>query len=680
VPFDPQRLGQADEQEQKRLLRAMAVAGFGSANVMLLSVAVWAGHSQGMGPATRDLMHWISALVTMPAILYAALPFAKSAFAALRSGRTNMDVPITIGVTLATAMSLAETMAGGMHAYFDGAIMLLFFLLIGRYLEHAARGRARSAAEHLLSLHAAAVTVVEADGTARVLPPDQVRVGMTVLVAPGQRVPVDGKIRDGVSDLDTSLITGETVPAAARPGDAVFAGTLNLTSALRLTVTAVGEGTLLAEIVRMMEVSEQGRARYVALADRVSRSYAPVVHLTALVTFLAWVFLFGLSWQPALLIAVTVLIITCPCALALAVPVVQVVTSGRLMRQGVLLKNATALERLSKVDTVVFDKTGTLTEGRPEMLRDGVDPEDLRLAAGLAGASKHPLARALARAAGAVPVAEGVRETPGSGLSLDTPEGELRLGSRRFTGASSGASPVDQGESPGPELWLARPGRDPVRFAFTDALRPDAVAVVRALKAQGKRVHLLSGDRRPAVAAVAAVLGIEDWHAERQPADKAAFLESLAAEGRTVMMVGDGLNDAPALATASVSMSPSTAVDVSQTAADVVFQGTLLRPITEVLDVSRRADKLVRQNFALALLYNVFTVPLAMAGMVTPLIAALAMSSSSLVVIANALRLARRRAGTDEANGRTALPDPGRPRPGSAGPRGLPVVSQVRPV
>jgi Cu2+-exporting ATPase len=273
-------------------------------------------------------------------------------------------------------------------------------------------------------------------------------------------------------------------------------------------------------------------------------------------------------------------------------------------------------------------------------------------------------------------VAEGVRETPGSGLSLDTPEGEIRLGSRRFTGAS----PVDQAEAPGPELWLARPGRDPVRFAFTDALRPDAVAVVRALKAQGKRVHLLSGDRRPAVAAVAQVLGIEDWHAERQPADKAAFLESLAAEGRTVMMVGDGLNDAPALAAASVSMSPSTAVDVSQTAADVVFQGTLLRPITEVLDVSRRADKLVRQNFALALLYNVFTVPLAMAGMVTPLIAALAMSSSSLVVIANALRLARRRAGTDEANGRTALPDPGRPRPGSAGPRGLPVVSQVRPV
>ncbi|WP_207480833.1 heavy metal translocating P-type ATPase [Arenibaculum pallidiluteum] len=676
VPFDPEKLGQAEAQEERRLLRAMAVAGFGSANVMLLSVAVWAGHAQGMGPATRDLMHWVSALITMPAILFAALPFAKSAWAALRRGRSNMDVPITIGVTLATAMSLAETIRSGEHAYFDGAVMLLFFLLIGRYLDLRARGRARSAAEHLLSLNAAAVTVVEADGTLRVLPPDRVAPGMTVLVAAGQRVPVDGRIADGVSDLDAGLITGETVPAAVRPGDAVFAGMTNLTAALRLTVTAVGEGTLLAEIVRMMEVSEQGRARYVALADRVSRAYAPVVHLAALGTFLAWVLGAGLAWQPALLIAVTVLIITCPCALALAVPVVQVVASGRLMRRGVLLKTATALERLARIDTVVFDKTGTLTEGRPELAGAPPGAGALREAASLAGASRHPLARALARAAGPVPVAAGVRETPGAGLSLDTPAGEIRLGSAAFTGVPAELA----SDAAGPELWLARPGAAPVRFGFTDVLRPDAGAVVAALKARGLRIHLLSGDRPAAVAAAAGALGIEDWRAACKPADKAAFLEALRAEGRQVLMVGDGLNDAPALAAADVSMSPATAVDVSQTAADVVFQGRLLGPVAETLETARRADRLVRQNFGLALAYNVFTVPLAMAGLVTPLIAALAMSGSSLVVIGNALRLARRGNPKDDAHGRAALSDPGRPVARPHGPGRLPLGAEVRPV
>ena len=437
VPFDPEKLDAAEAVRERELLRALGVAGFSAANVMLMSVAIWAGHSQGMGPATRDLLHWVSALIAMPAILYAAKPFFRSAWSALKSRRTNMDVPISIGVTLATGMSLAETIRGAEHAYFDSAITLLFFLLIGRYLDMRARGRARSAAEHLLSLNASAVTVLDEDGGSRVVRPEQVAVGMAVLVAAGERIPVDGRVADGVSDIDTGLISGESVPGAARPGDKVFAGTLNLTAPLRLDVTAVGEGTLLAEIVRLMEMAEQGRARYVALADRVSRAYAPVVHLTALATFLGWVFIAGTAWQPALLNAIAVLIITCPCALALAVPVVQVIASGRLMRQGILLKSATALERLTEIDTVVFDKTGTLTEGRPELHAGGLSDSDLRLAASLAASSRHPLARALCRAVPGVAVAAGVREIPGSGLALDGPDGEIRLGSRRFTGAAA---------------------------------------------------------------------------------------------------------------------------------------------------------------------------------------------------------------------------------------------------
>ncbi|AVM75884.1 heavy metal translocating P-type ATPase metal-binding domain-containing protein [Magnetospirillum gryphiswaldense] len=636
VPFDPAKLGRETEKHEKQLLRAMAVAGFAAGNVMLLSVSVWAGHFSHMGAHTRDLMHWISALIVLPAVLYCIRPFLYSALAALSNKRTNMDVPISLGVLLASGMSLAETIRGGEHAYFDSAITLLFFLLIGRYLDSRARGRARSAAEHLLTLDAVAVSVLEDDGSQRLCPPNQVKTGQIVLVAAGERIGVDGTIVQGRSDVDTSLITGESVPAAVDVGGRVFAGTINLSAPLRLQVAAVGERTLLAEIVRMMEVAEQGRAKYVALADRVARWYAPVVHVAALSTFLGWVVLGGIPWQVALLHAVAVLIITCPCALALAVPVVQVIASGRLLRQGILLKSATALERVAEIDVVVFDKTGTLTVGKPELLQDGAwTADDLRLAASLAVSSHHPLARALAAAAPAVaPLADAIEE-PGRGMVA----GAWRLGSRAHVGMDD-----DEAVS-GPELWLAGPGRAPLRFGFADRPRDDAAQVLSALRGRGLRIELLSGDRAPTVRQLAERLGIDQWQAGCTPAAKVARLEELKAQGQRVMMVGDGLNDAPALSAAHVSLSPSSAVDVSQTAADVVFQGERLGPVAEICEVAARSRRLVSQNFALALGYNVFTVPLAVAGHVTPLIAAIAMSTSSLVVIGNALRLTRGRKG-----------------------------------
>jgi Cu2+-exporting ATPase len=542
-------------------------------------------------------------------------------------------VPITIGVVLTTAMSLMETLRGGTYVYFDAATALLFFLLIGRYLDSRARGRARSAAEHLLSLGAVAVTVLDSQGIRHLWPVERVFSGMTVLIAAGERIGVDGMVADGLSEVDSSLISGETTPLAVSPGSDVFAGQVNLSAALRVTVRAVGERTLLAEIVRLMEVAEQGRSRYVAVADRVARLYAPVVHLMALATFAGWLTLTMTPWQGALLNAVSVLIITCPCALALAVPVVQVVASGRLLRRGVLVKSATALERLAAVDEVVFDKTGTLTLGRPELIDGEWTDEDLRLAASLAAASRHPLARALARAAPEAAVAAGVCEVPGCGLMLDA----VRLGSRAWLALPDAPT----GE---PELFLSRPGRPFVRFAFRDALRCDAAEVVAALRRSGLAVELLSGDRPAAAAAAAAAAGIDAWRAGCTPADKCGRLAELAGEGHKVLMIGDGLNDAPALAAAHVSMSPATAIDVSQTAADIVFQGDRLGPVVEALAVARSAARLVRQNFALAVAYNLVTVPLAVCGLVTPLIAAIAMSASSIVVIGNALRLARGRA------------------------------------
>ncbi|GIK98132.1 MAG: copper-translocating P-type ATPase [Alphaproteobacteria bacterium] len=637
VPYDPELLGAESDRRDKALLRAMAVAGFAAGNVMLLSVSIWAGHVEGMSPATRDLFHWISALIVLPAVAYSGRPFFASALAALKARRANMDVPISLAVILTPAISLAETFRGGEHAYFDSAITLLFFLLVGRYLDSRARGRARSAAEQLVALGGAAVTVLAPDGSMSSILPRDARPGMIVLVPAGGRIGIDGRIVEGESSLDTSLISGESLPAAAGPGDPVFAGTLNLSAPLRLEVTAVGEETLLAEIVRLMESAEQGRARYVALADRVARLYSPVVHSLAALTFAGWM-LAGASWQPALLNAIAVLIITCPCALALAVPVVQVVASGRLMRRGILLKSATALERLAEADTVVFDKTGTLTTGRLALVaEDGRDPAALELAASLAAASSHPLARALVRAAPRAAPARGVREVPGGGLVLPRAEGEIRLGSRSFCGVA------EEGDAVGPELWLARPGAAPVRFAFRDDLRPDAAEVVSRLRGRNMRVELLSGDREATVGAVARALGIPAWRGRATPQDKAARLAELAAAGRRVLMVGDGLNDAPALAAAHVSMSPASAADISRTTADVVFQGEPLAPVPETLAVAGAADRLVRQNIALALLYNAIAVPLAVLGFVTPLVAAIAMSSSSVLVIANALRLARRR-------------------------------------
>lgn len=634
IPFDPGLVDEAHERGERELLRAMGIAGFAAGNVMILSVAVWAGVD--MGPATKDFLHWISALVALPAIFYAGMPFFRSAGEAIRSGRLNMDVPISVGVAMTAAMSLSETIRSGPYAYFDAALTLLFFLLAGRYLDRRARGRARASAAQLLAISVRPVTVVSGEGDARRVAPGEVRSGQIVLVASGERIGVDGRIVEGNSTVDESIVTGEAMPKPVSAGAMVFAGFVNLGPALRVETTAAGNGTLLAEIVRMVEVAEHGRSRFVAIAERITRLYAPLVHVAALATFLTWFFWLGVDWQVAMLYAVATLIITCPCALGLAVPAVQTIASGRLMRGGILLKSATALERLAEVDTVVFDKTGTLTLGRPTMVADArVAPETVRLAASIAANSKHPLARALANACPSAMAASGVVEHPGAGLEY----AGFRLGSRKFCDIQQEPS-MDQA---GLEIWLRGPDDRAVRFAFSDSVREDAAETVSALQSRGYRVELLSGDRSETVHAIATRLGIDEYRAEVTPAEKAARLESLRKSGRRVLMVGDGLNDAPALAIAHASLSPASGADIAQVSSDAVFQGLRLRAVLDILDVANRAKVLVRQNIALSIGYNIIAIPLAVAGMVTPPIAAALMSSSSIAVVANALRLSRGR-------------------------------------
>lgn len=635
VPFDATTSETFAQKEEKFLLRCLAVAGFASANLMLISIPLWGSDASTMGDATRTLFHWIQAAIAIPAIAYCGQPFYRSAWNALKEKHTNMDVPISVAVILATLMSLFETATHGTHSYFDSGVMLLFFLLIGRYLEARAKGRARAAAQDLLQMMTGFATALNADGTQQQIPFAEITSGMTLLVAAGEKIGADGEIINGTSEIDTSLITGESLPQSVTIGAQVFAGTLNLSTPLTVRVTKAHDRSLIAEIVKLMETAEQSQARYVTLADRISSWYTPAVHALAAATFAGWMLWGNVAWQQALLYAATVLIITCPCALGLAVPVVQVLASSKLMRAGILLKSGSALERLATITHAVFDKTGTLTLGKPRLINaTQYHPNDLQLAASLAAHSKHPLAQAVAQSwNGELFPLQAVQEVSGCGIEAHDGRLNLRLGKASWCGIKS-----EDGDA-SPELWLAVEGEAPLRFQCEDALRDDAKTVLEKLRSLGIKISLLSGDRESAVETIATELGIDDRRAALTPKEKAEIIAQMKHEGAQVMMAGDGLNDAPSLASATVSLSPTSAMDITQNAADIVFQGNQLQPVLTALGTARFSQQLVRQNFILAIAYNVIAIPLAVAGYVTPLIAAIAMSSSSLLVIGNAMRL-----------------------------------------
>ncbi len=618
----------------RRLLSRLAVAGFAAMNIMMFSVSNWAGSDAS--ETTHHLFHWISAIIAVPAVAYAGQPFFSSALEALKRWRLNMDVPISLAIVLSTAMSLFQTIKGGGQVYFDAGVSLLFFLLIGRYLDQQVRVRARGAAENLLSLKAQWAHVIGSDGSVERLPSRLVEPGMRIAVAAGERFPADGVIAQGATSIDESLITGETLPRDVEANATVYAGSVNLGAPVEMEARAAEADTLLAQIARLMETAEQARGRYVRLADRAAQLYAPAVHTLALTAFIGWM-IAGAGWEYSLTIAISVLIITCPCALALAVPAVQVAASARLFDRGILLKAADGLERLADADTVVFDKTGTLTAGVPSLANGAeIGDADLKDAAALASSSRHPYAQAVAAAAkqrfGSVQAASGTEEATGAGLRRISEAGEERLGSASWCGVA----PEDAGSA---SLWYVRPGAKPAAFRFEDKLREDAAQAIAVLRDAQYDILLLSGDREEAVRSAASAAGIEDWHAALKPQEKIERIEALKAQGHHVLMVGDGLNDAPALAAAHASLSPSTAADVSQTASDAVFQGAKLMPVIELLATARKTRTMAFQNFAIAAGYNMLFIPLAMAGMVTPLIAAIAMSTSSIIVTVNALRL-----------------------------------------
>jgi Cu2+-exporting ATPase len=618
---------------RNQLLLAIGVSGFAAANIMMLSVSVWSGADA----ATRDMFHWISAMIAAPALVYGGRFFFKSAWSGLKRRRTNMDVPISLAVTLSYAVSLWETMHHGEHAWFDASVSLLFFLLIGRTLDHVMREKARAAINGLARLAPRGAQLMMPDGSRHYIPVEEIAVGDNIAIAAGQRIPVDGMIVSGESDVDLSIVTGESSTVAVAAGSALNSGAMNLTGSLVLRATKVARDSLLSEIIGLMEAAEGGRARYRRVADRAAALYSPAVHLLALASFLAWGLLGG-DWKQAMLVAVAVLIITCPCALGLAVPVVQVVAAGELFRRGIVVKDGSALERLADADIVAFDKTGTLTMGRPRLVRIDSIAGNRAIVCAMAAHSRHPLSQGLVRDIDiSYPFAfDRVTEIAGGGLEAWQGADFYRLGNRAFA-CGTGLTPA--GDTPFSEVVLSKNGVDLARFLFDDTLRPGAAETFRQLAAAGIETLIVSGDRQAVVDNTARALGIGKALGDLGPKQKVEELQRLGAEGYRVLMVGDGINDAPALAAAQVSMAPATASDVGRQAADLIFFNDRLDAVPEAIAVARRSASLIRQNFALAIGYNVLAVPIAIAGLATPLIAAVAMSTSSIIVVTNALRL-----------------------------------------
>lgn len=610
----------------KHLLLRIAVAGFALMNVMMFSFAVWFGAND----VTREVFHWLSAAIALPAAAYAAQPFFANAAQALRVARLNMDVPISVAIALALGLSTFEVASGGHAAYFDAALSLTFFLLCGRYLEHRMRHEARSAATQLSALEVPTVTLMTKRGPVQTAVAD-LYIGDQVQIQAGGRIPVDGVQISDIATIDRAFITGESRPAQTVTGDTLEAGAISLAGPVTLRATHVGDDTTLRRLAAMIEVAEGARNRFTAIADRAATIYAPAVHLLALATFVGWMVLDG-DLRHALNVAVAVLIITCPCALGLAVPAVATVATGRLFRAGLLVKHETALERLARIDTVVLDKTGTVTTSQPSINIDRLSGTERDIALALAQTSAHPLSKSLAQQL----ISESVKPAPVTSISEHSGRGlqgslaglPVKLGSDSFVGATA----------PAGGLWLRLGDADPIHLDVSETLQPGAVEAVSSLIGAGLTVQLLSGDSLSATRSIAEKLGGIDFSASVSPAQKIAFVEALEADGARVLMIGDGLNDAAALAAATASISPASALDVARTASDIVMLGTGLTGIPVAVQTARLAQRLVKQNFAIAAGYNMLAIPLAVCGLATPMLAAIAMSTSSITVLANALR------------------------------------------
>lgn len=644
-PYDAGRAEERLRRERGVLLWRLFIAGFSMMQVMMYAVPVYIADG-AMTPDIEQLMRIASLVLTLPVALWSAVPFYSGAWRDLRRWRVGMDVPVTLGIVIAFAASVYATATASGTVYFDSVSMFVFLLLGARFLEMEARAKAVRTQERLVRLVPATAERILADGSGERIAAAALRPGDLVRVRPGEAIPADGTVVEGSSKADEALLTGESRPVSKRPGDPLTGGALNLDGVVTMRVTRIGEDTVLAGIVRLMDRAQTEKPRIAQLADHVARWFVAVLLLLTLATFALW---WQIDPQQALWVAVAMLVVTCPCALSLATPAALTAATGSAYRDGVLVTRGAALETLARATHFVFDKTGTLTSGRMALagvraLGTETSAQCLALAAALESWSEHPVGRALVAAANGVhPVASGVSAVTGQGIEGSVGGRQLRIGRPEFVAALHGQALPPDLECVPDAVAVVALGDDRgwiALFLLDDVVRHDAPALVRDLAAGGAQVSLLSGDRRQRVAHTAFELGITDYAGGATPADKLAYVEKLQASGAVVAMIGDGVNDAPVLAKAQVSIAPGSGTELAQVSADIILLSDRLDVLAGTVRNARRTLRVIRQNLGWAMAYNAVALPLAMAGLVTPLVAAIGMSTSSLLVVLNALRLA----------------------------------------
>ena len=638
-PFDPGRQEEIYKKERSAALKRLAVAGLGAMQVMMLAIAMYAGDYQGMDINLEHFMRWISMIIAVPVILYSARPFFSSAYRDLKRKQLGMDVPVSLAIGLAFLASCWATITRSGEVYFDSVTMFTFFLLSGRFLEMSARQKAGQAAEELVKLLPAMATRITGSGD-EVVAVSDLEPGDRVRVRPGESIPADGVVEEGISSVDESLLTGESIPLAKQQGHEVIGGTVNVESPLVIRISKVGEETILASIQRLLDRAQTEKPAIATVADRVAAYFVGfLLLLSGLVGYWWW------QHQPeqAFWVVLSLLVVTCPCALSLATPAALTAATGSLTRTGVLTTRGHALETLSQVSHFVFDKTGTLTSGRLSLesveLHAALSQQQcLDIAAALEQGSEHPVAKVIIQhGAEHVPVAENIRATPGHGIEACIAGRTYRLGNAGFVSRQQQARAGNKlGVS---EVWLADEDGLLCLFSLRDEPREDAAQAVQALQQLGIEIWLLSGDNEAAVSEVAKRLGIEHYHAGMKPADKLEAIHRLQAEGAIVAMTGDGVNDAPVLAGAQVSIAMGSGTQLAQASADMVLLSEQLGHLPEAVRVARKTRQIIRQNLAWSIVYNLVALPLASMGYVAPWMAAIGMSASSLVVVLNALRL-----------------------------------------
>lgn len=639
-PYQADRASEQLASENRLALRQLGVAGLLWFQAMMATMATWPEFNIDLSPELHTILRWVALFLTTPIVFYSCAPFFKGAMRDLRTRHLTMDVSVSLAIGSAYVAGIWTSITGVGELYFDAVGMFALFLLAGRYLERRARERTAAATAQLVNLLPASCLRLDETGQSERILLSELRVGERILVQPGSILPADGKILDGQSSIDESLLTGEYLPQPRAPGDAVTAGTLNVEGALTVQVLALGQDTRLSAIVRLLDRAQAEKPRLAEIADRAAQWFLLLSLIAAAAIGLLW---WELDSSRAFWIVLAMLVATCPCALSLATPTALTAATGTLHKLGLLLTRGHVLEGLNQIDTVIFDKTGTLTEGR--LVLRSIRPlgalnsdQCLSLAAALENRSEHPIARAFGRAPLA---AEDVHSTPGLGLEGIVGEQRLRIGQADFVCALSAAAAPAMPDEPGQWLLLGDGSGPLAWFVLDDRLRDDAPALLAACKARGWRTLLLSGDSSPMVASVAAELGIDEARGGLRPDDKLQVLQQLHKEGRKVLMLGDGVNDVPVLAAADISVAMGSATDLAKTSADAVLLSNRLDALVQAFTLARRTRRVIIENLLWAALYNGLMLPFAALGWITPVWAAVGMSISSLTVVLNALRLTR---------------------------------------